>query len=237
MRFSFAPLAFDPMGASISMSLAKRNRPKASTETVEQAEKVEPRQLPAGEPEVIEPEEVKPEDVKPLGAHNSPGNTEARAAFLKDEANETIDPEAPSGADGESKKTETLPSMSFEEMAAIATALTNMAGVQLGPKLTKRKDIDWNLSDKESATLEKAYAPVLKEVLADTPVTPMTVLVTVLLSCYVPRALFALGTKPPEEKAPEPPKKVEATVNPAPVEPPKPEPVNAETKAGGYGWK
>lgn|SRR5574343_365351 len=220
------------------MSLAKKNRPKAANETVEPAETVPARALPAGEPEIIEPEPV--EDVKPLGAHNSPGNEGARAAFLKDEANETLDTEPTSP--GEEKKTESIPAMSFEEMASIAAAVTNAAGAMLGPKLTKRKDIDWALSQNETATLEKAYAPVLKEALADTKVTPMTVLVTVLLSCYAPRALFALGTKPPdEEKTPEqkpekPPEQI-ATVAPAPVEPPKePEKVSAQTKAGGYGW-
>lgn len=212
------------------MSLSKRNRPKAATETVDAPDTLPPRALPSGETEVIEPEEV-----KPLGAHNSPGNTDARAAFLKDEANETIEVE---GKPGEKKDnaTESLPAMSFEEMASIAAAVTNSAGAMLGPKLTKRKDIDWTLSANEVGTLEKAYAPVLKEALADTKVTPMTVLVTVLLSCYAPRALYAFGTKPPEEeKKPEQKPETVATVANAPVEEKKPEP-EKQGKEANYGW-
>lgn len=185
------------------------------------------KRLPEGKREET-PQPQPAQQPEPLGAHNAPGNADARAAFLEDEGGAPIEPQSAEGKTDESGGTESIPAMSIEQIAEIGTSVIDTAGSFIGPSVTKRKGDFWKLQDTEKATVKEALTPVLKEALQDTKVTPFQLLIGVLLSCYVPRTLYAYS-QPAEEKKPEPPKP------PEPEAQPPPQPANADGKKT-HGW-
>lgn len=207
------------------MSLAKR---AAKTMTVE-SESVQP---PASAPAPTPAPETPAFEPEPLGAHESPGNKDARRAFVEDESDENEDTTIKTEPTPEEKaegKTESLPGMTIEEIAVIATFATSAIGSTVGTKVLKRPDIQWALSNEEQTAVQAAYVPVLKEALQDTKVTPLHALVAVLLSCYAPRAIEMATTKNPGA-APAPrqePPQVEAPKEKEVNSPPAPKPQGA----------
>lgn len=219
------------------MSLVKK-RKKASESTVDAP--TASKALPAGEM----PPEAAPEAPQgipePLGGHGSEGNREARAAFLRDEGGDVPMQDGTPSEDGDDA-TQSIPSMSIEQIASITTEVIDIGGTMVGNKVLKRPDVDWGLEPKEKATVEKALTPVLTDMLADTKVTPMTMLIGVLIGCYAPRVMMMAATKNPNAPLTETP----APQTPAPPAPETvvPPPIEQQTvqhekaKATNHGWQ
>lgn len=228
------------------MSLVKK-RKKASESTVDAPkrfarEQMEPdasKALPTGEM----PPETAPEAPQgipePLGGHGSEGNREARAAFLRDEGGDMPLQDGKPSEDGE-EATQSIPSMSIEQIAALATVAIDMGGTYVGNKVLKRPDAEWPLEPQEKQNVEQALVPVLSEALKDTKVTPMHALVGILLTCYVPRVMMMAATKNPNAAPETPAPQVTAPPAPETVVPP---PVEQQTvqhekaKATNHGWQ
>ena len=189
----------------------------------------EVKRLPAPKP-IEETQTQQPAEPEPLGAHNAPGNTEARNAFLEDEGGAPIEPQAAEGKTDEGG-TESIPAMSIEQICSIAVEVIDIGGTMVGNKVLKRPDVDWKLETNEKQTVEKALNPVMTELLADSKVTPMTLFIGVLFGCYAPRVMYMAATKPPKPETPiEQPKPPDAP----PAQPP-PQPANADGKKT-HGW-
>lgn len=215
------------------MSLARRK--KKASETVVDSVVTKTVEIPQ------EPSQPAPEMPEPLGAHNSPGNREARAAFLHDEGGAPpVSEDAPKESAETGGATSGMPELSIEQIAVVATAAIDMTGQLVGNKLLKRPDIEWALEDNEKGSMNEALVPVLKESLKDTKVTPLHALAVVILSAYGARVGMMVMTKNPNappEQAPAPETAAPAVIQPSPVAPERvvnvapPKPAN-----GNHGW-
>ena len=219
------------------MSLVKK-RKKASESTVDAP--TASKALPAGEMQPEAAPEAPQGIPEPLGGHGSEGNREARAAFLRDEGGDVPMQDGTPSEDGD-ETTQSIPSMSIEQIAALATVAIDMGGTYVGNKVLKRPDAEWPLEPQEKQNVEQALVPVLTEALKDTKVTPMHALVGILLTCYVPRVMMMAATKNPN--APETETPVPQTPAPPAPETVVPPPIEQQTvqhekaKATNHGWQ
>lgn len=217
------------------MSLVRRK--KKASETVVDSVVTKTVEIPQ------EPSQPAPEMPEPLGAHNSPGNREARAAFLHDEGGAPpVSEDAPKEKDTAQSDgaTSGMPELSIEQIAVVATAAIDMTGQLVGNKLLKRPDVEWALEDNEKGSMTEALVPVLKESLQDTKVTPLHALAVVILTAYGARVGMMVMTKNPNapEQTPAPePTPAPVVIQPSPVAPERvvnvapPKPAN-----GNHGW-